>query len=239
MVFGQRAPFDFSPPTIWDAGTGAGHTAFFLIRKYPCARLLGTDLDSEMIRRCRVIAARTQNARVEFCEEDLVQTARRPEYDLVICFEVLEHIEDYDTAVHNLSSSLSAGGILIIHTPAKGRFNGEEGGRFGLRRFGEKPPSPVSREKGQYHVHPGFEIGQLEECLTRHGLMVERSEFTFGVLAMFAHTIYEKTRSRSLCMLLSFPFLMLMGLIDWFLHRKEGGGILVVARKPNVIPDCQ
>src|SRR4029077_12740410 len=54
---------DFYPLTIWDAGCGEGHTTFMLSRRFPDARITGTDLDIMNINRCRFIAksARTKN----------------------------------------------------------------------------------------------------------------------------------------------------------------------------------
>ena len=38
-------------------------------------------------------------------------------YDLITCYETIEHIKNYETAIKNLYSLLKAGGILLISSP--------------------------------------------------------------------------------------------------------------------------
>lgn len=224
----QAIPPDFLPEAIWDAGCGAGHTSFYLARRFPMAKVLGTDLNPQMIKRCRQIVERSGATRLKFDAGDLAETKYENVYDLVICFEVLEHIEDYDVAVRNLSASLKPGGHLIIHSPAAGRFQESD---FGIRQFRSISAYPATLERGQYHVRPGFQLADLAKAFERREMIIERAEHTFGVLAMHAHTIYELTRSHPFYAFATFPLLMGGGLVDWHLPRHEGGGLLLRARK--------
>lgn len=227
----EAIPLGFSPKTIWDAGCGAGHTTFFLARRFPAARVTGTDLNPRLVAWCRQIARLSNTYRIDFAVQDLTESWFENAYDLVVCFEVLEHITDYDRAIQNLSLALRTGGYLIVHTPAAGRFQAPD---FGLRRFSSKPntPSPA-HEKGQFHVRPGFRLKDLIQSLQHHGLEIDSAKYTFGPLTMFAHTLYELTRSRSFYMVVTYPFLMGIASLEWHLSRsrQDGGGLLVWARK--------
>lgn len=57
----------------------------------------------------------------EICSiHDLINTYGRNNFDIVICTEVLEHIEDWKRAIHNLKGIISPGGILLLTTVTKG-----------------------------------------------------------------------------------------------------------------------
>lgn len=223
----KNLPKDFIPVNIWDAGCGGGHTTFFLAHHYPNATVIGTDINSNIVEQCKTILSREQTSNISFDICDAAEANLESTFDLIVCFEVLEHIDDYKKAIQKLSAALRPGGYLILHTPAAGKFQSSE---FGLRRFAKLVHASPTLEKGQYHVREGFQDVELEDCFIKNGLILEIRR-TFGPLAMFAHTIYERTRSRTLSMIITFPFLMGMGILDWYLPKREGGGLLVCAQK--------
>lgn len=225
----KSLPAGFQPERVWDAGCGEGQSSFYLARRYPQAKVVGTDMRRESVSRCQRIAQQTGQLNVSFCRSDLVAepSARPQECDLIICFEVLEHIHDFQSALYVLAGSLSAGGLLLIHTPAAGRF---QSARYGLRRYFHET-ADREPEAGQYHVRPGFELEALAKAVASTGLTVTHAEYTFGSLAMLAHTIYEVARSRSKSWQLSLlPALMALGWLDAHRKRHEGGGLLLAAR---------
>jgi hypothetical protein len=100
--------------------------------------------------------------------------------------------------------------------PAAGQF---QSATYGLRRYfqGTDHREP---EPGQYHVRPGFELAALAEAVESTGLTVIQADYTFGSIAMLAHTIYELTRSHSKLWQLSvLPALMAIGWLE--AHRKR------------------
>lgn len=226
----SRALPEIRPATIWDAGCGKGQTSFYLLRRYPNAQLYGTDIFPTMVEYCRDIAARQGITRAQFETGDLTEATQSEQYDLITCFEVLEHIDDYRTALRNLIRALRPGGYLIIHTPSAGLYTSES---FGLRRAFHKPP-PVNghRQKGQYHVRDGFDKDELVNACRDLGVNVELATYTFGALAMHAHTVYEITRSRAWPTLLTFLPLFSLGYVDSNLPHSRGGGILLRLKKP-------
>jgi|SRR5271157_1644517 len=218
----------YQPANIWDAGCGDGQSTFSLAKSYPSSTISGTDISANSIDHCKAILKKSPIDNVSFDLCDLMDTSYENRFDLIVCFEVLEHIEDYEAVIQKFSKALRPNGYLIIHTPAEGRFQSSE---FGFRKWAKSPESPLIKEKGQYHVRSGFCLPDLVLSLENYGLTPELAQHTFGPFAMLSHTIYELSRSRSVYMIGTFPFLYGIGLIDWYLPKKAGGGLLIRARK--------
>jgi len=85
----------------------------------------GVDIDADLLRnleqdddsRCRFILADVQG-------EDFVDRTAGIAVDTVVCFNVLEHLDDDARAISNLLNTLRPGGYLLIFVPAfPGLFN--------------------------------------------------------------------------------------------------------------------
>jgi 2-polyprenyl-3-methyl-5-hydroxy-6-metoxy-1,4-benzoquinol methylase len=216
-----------SPRTIWDAGCGTGQITFMLGRLYPNASIIGTDILDQAVYTCRQIAQRQGITRLSFEQSNLLESQMRDQFNMVVCFEVLEHIDDYQAALQRLAAALRDNGRLIIHTPAAGKYTSDT---FGLRRICSNRQQDT-RPIFQRHARPGFEREALHQAIQKVGLEIELSRYTFGELAMHAHTIYEITRHRTALRLLTFPILIMLGVVDAMHQPQVGGGLLICARK--------
>ena len=230
QLLSRLLPEDFHPAAIWDAGCGEGHTTFMLARRYPNAQITGTDLNVINIDRCRLIAKNGETNNVVFSQGDLTKESYKA--DLVICFEVLEHIENYRDALQNLTASLRPGGFLVIHTPADNVYQTET---FGLRSFMKNGhEGHLKHGDGHDHVRPGFVLAQLKREIADLGLDVIKANYTFGRASMHAHTIYEWTRSRSkVWQIMTLLPLMSVASLEELLPIRTGGGILIVAQSAS------
>ena len=52
---------------------------------------------------------------------NLVFEFGKEQFDIVVCMETLEHVEDWRLAISNLKTILKPGGIMIISAPIPGR----------------------------------------------------------------------------------------------------------------------
>jgi 2-polyprenyl-3-methyl-5-hydroxy-6-metoxy-1,4-benzoquinol methylase len=92
---------------------------------FSLSRMLGFDCEQRLLDRAK--AKNIRNA--EFKWLDLNQIVEVDErFDLVSCFETLEHVGNYRNAFRNLFMHLSEGGILVISVP-------NEIGPVGLLKF--------------------------------------------------------------------------------------------------------
>lgn len=103
---------------ILDIGCGIGTIDFYLADK--CKHLLGIDVSKGAIKVCR------ENSRVlglekklEFKQSNFPVQNLLGQFNLIICSEVLEHLENDRQAVKTVFKLLSSGGVVIFSVPSQ------------------------------------------------------------------------------------------------------------------------
>ncbi|MEK6272405.1 MAG: class I SAM-dependent methyltransferase [Actinomycetota bacterium] len=124
---------------VLDAGCGVGYGAEMIARA-GASRVVGIDLSPEAIA--------TASERVgEVADFQVGDVQDLPfddgSFDLVVCFEVLEHLEDPEPTITALKAVLREGGLLIVSSPNRGVY----------------PPG------NPYHLHE-FTLEELRDALT-------------------------------------------------------------------------
>ena len=124
---------------VLDAGCGVGYGAEMIARA-GASRVVGIDLAPEAI----ATASERAGELADFQVGD-VQDLPFDEgsFDLVVCFEVLEHLEDPEPAITALKGVLREGGLLIVSSPNRGVY----------------PPG------NPHHLHE-FTLEELRDALT-------------------------------------------------------------------------
>jgi SAM-dependent methyltransferase len=98
---------------VLDAGCGTGYGSE-LLASQGAAEVLGVDVDADAIDS----ASRSDSRRATFAVADLRELpADLGEFDVVVCFEVLEHIAEPEAALDRLAAVLRTGGILVVSSP--------------------------------------------------------------------------------------------------------------------------
>jgi SAM-dependent methyltransferase len=171
-------------------------------------------------------------------------------FRLILCSEVLEHLEDDNAAVSEIARVLADDGTAVITVPYTGL------GVIGfLELFGIKTvhdfPGP------ECHVRPGYDESSLSELLARHELEVIRHAYYlrfFTKLAVdavsLAHLVYQRVVHRRRAWTWSdaaeaesgaafklfrsiFPVLVGFCRLDRLIPRSRGFGFVVEVRKRN------
>jgi trans-aconitate methyltransferase len=215
-------PANRSYREILDAGCGLGVFSFNLARRFPQANVLGIDLIASMVRSAEHIRDRAGIPNVRFEAADIAGMNGGRQFDLAVCVDILEHIEDDDAALHALYRTLRNGGILVLHVPTL------------YRRY------PVWKKSLNFdvatHVRAGYEMEDILGKVHRAGFDVQKSGYTYGFLETLANNIsYMITRARmqnQRLYALAFPFLNLISWLGAGARPKElGAGIYVVAQR--------
>lgn len=100
---------------VLDAGCGSGWGSRLLVEA-GASQVVGIDIDPDAIDQSR---SRTSEA--EFIEADLQQLPFEADsFDVIVCFETLEHTHDASVALDNLVRVLADDGYLFVSSPNPG-----------------------------------------------------------------------------------------------------------------------
>jgi SAM-dependent methyltransferase len=98
---------------VLDAGCGVGYGSVMLARA-GASEVVGVDLSDKAV----VAAAAGAPANATFLTGDVHALPFEDDrFDLVVCFEVIEHVEGQDEVIAELARVLAPGGILALSSP--------------------------------------------------------------------------------------------------------------------------
>jgi len=129
---------------VLDYGCGAGYGASTLMRA-GARRVVGIDWAPEAI---SFAAAHFGGPGVAFCVGDCLSSPlRREGFDVVVAYEVIEHVDDHRQFLAEVRRLLSPGGVFLVSTPNKKTYREDAAGG----------PNP-------FHVHE-LDLGELRGAL--------------------------------------------------------------------------
>lgn len=226
----QYAAENTGTENILDAGSGFGQYTWRMWKINKSWKILGIDVKEEQIDDCNKFISNTKAAgKVSFRVADLTTYKEDEKYDLVLCVDVMEHIENDRAVFSNFFSSLRSNGWLIISTPS------------------DKGGSDVHEENGhsfiEEHVRDGYGMDDITEKLQSAGFSDIKSGYTYGIPGKISWKISMKypilmlNTSLILAIILPFyyilalPFMLILNYLDVRLKHGEGSGLLVIAKK--------
>ncbi len=215
---------------ILDAGSGFGQYDRFMLRRFPNASIHAVDVKEDYLQDCRYyFEKQISRGRIRFEMHDLVADDLPPEsYDLALCVDVLEHIEDDTGVMRRIRKALRPGGIFIMHSPS--HYSEEDAGEDEF--FVDE------------HARAGYSKEDLSEKLKASGLEPVSLRYSYGNWGHRAWVMLIKvpmlwfTRF-GMVTLLWLPFYYLLTLLpglammamDRRADNERGTGILGIARK--------
>jgi len=97
---------------ILEVGCGIGVISSYLAEKYTC-NVVGIDLDSKQIKKAK--KNNIENEYLEFNIADVTKLAfEDKEFDIILSFDVLHHIPNWNQALHEIIRVLKPEGFFII-----------------------------------------------------------------------------------------------------------------------------
>jgi 2-polyprenyl-3-methyl-5-hydroxy-6-metoxy-1,4-benzoquinol methylase len=100
--------------TVLDLASGSGYGSFLLATEGKASEVVACDLDQSAIRYGN---ARYSHPRVKRFVENAEEFQRPDYFDVVVSFETIEHLQNYQKFLQNVRTSLVNNGKLIISTP--------------------------------------------------------------------------------------------------------------------------
>ena len=157
---------------LYDAGAGFGQYSYWLSSRSSHWRITAVDVKEEQVADCNAFFTRIGRPRVRFMLDDVTTHTRPSAYDLVVCVDVMEHIEEDEAALRCYSSSLKPGGMLIISTPSD--LGGSDVHEEGEGSFIEE------------HVRDGYNIDDIRDKCLRNGFRWVEARYSYGAPGKFS-----------------------------------------------------
>lgn len=209
-------------PTILDAGCGDGFYSLYLARTAPYLSVHAVDIDRDRVQRAQQIGLRLGLKNLHFTTKSLLDLADENKYDLIVCVDVLEHIEQDSEVLSRLAVALKPGAKLVIHVPQSDQRHLLEPGRD-WRRYG--------------HVREGYSLDNLKILLQEVGLEALDNRHSFGAFGALSADLDEYFCGFKPLWLLILPVILGLAWLDVHVPNWRGNGLLVVAGKPAVAMD--
>ncbi|MBU2446172.1 MAG: class I SAM-dependent methyltransferase [Bacteroidetes bacterium] len=215
--------------SVYDAGTGFGQYSYFIATKFPQSKIRAIDVKEEYIADCKEFFSSQKLNHVSFNIEDLTKIEHTEKFDLIICVDVMEHIEDDVKVFKNFFTALKPNGIVIINTPSV--FGGSDVHSHEEESFiGEHFRTGYSKEDFTQKLESvGFKMRKLNytygfwgDKAWRLGIKIPILLANFSKLLILILPIYY---------LITFPFTLILMFLDFKSDVEFGTGIIVSARK--------
>lgn len=214
---------------IYDAGAGFGQYSYWLSSRNPSWKITALDVKEEQVADCNAFFQRIGRPQVRSQVGDVTTHVAPDRYDLVVCVDVMEHIEEDEKAMRNYATSLKPGGMLIISTPS------DQGGSD---VHGEGEASFIEE-----HVRDGYNIVDVEQKLRRNGFSRVEARYSYGNPGKISWRLSMKwpllmlNASRLFFIVLPFYYLIaypiayVLNWLDVSMTHSTGTGLIVRAWK--------
>ena len=211
--------FKKNPKNILDAGSGIGAYSIWLAKNFNKASVTGGEIDKNKLNSSEIIKKQLHLKNVDFIYFDITKTHRKPIYDLIICIDVLEHIDRYETVLKNFYDLLQNNGYVYIHVPQPNQ----------KRIF-----SSFKKWRHEDHVREGIARIDLENSLKKLGFKIIESRNTFGFFGKLAWELNHMSLSENFFIAgVTYPLLYGIAKMDLWHKNKNGLGIAVLVKKIN------
>ncbi len=214
---------------VLDAGFGFGQYTYRMAKSLNYQNIDAVDLKDEQVADCDGFFRKVNIPNVHFQTGDLTLFVRPEKYDLVLCVDVMEHIEEDVQVLTNYCQSLKKGGMLLISTPS------DQGGSDvhddGETSFIEE------------HVRDGYGVDDMANKLKTAGFSHWDIQFSYGrwgriswLLSMkYPMLMLNKTSLFFILLplyyLITYPFAFVFNALDVRVHNPKGTGLIVKAWK--------
>lgn len=214
---------------VLDAGAGFGQYTYWISRKNRKFSILAVDVKEEQVCDCNKFFRAIGHDNVLFKIEDLTQFTKPEAFDLVLCVDVMEHIEEDVLVMSNYHKSLKEGGMLLISTPS------DQGGSD----VHEDDDSSFIEE----HVRDGYGVQEMKDKLKEAGFSKVKVHFQYGTPGKISWRISMKWPMKMLNIskafliilpfyyLIFYPISFVLNFIDTTSAHPTGTGLVVLAWK--------
>jgi SAM-dependent methyltransferase len=223
-----------APMSVLDAGSGFGQYDYYMASRHKNWQIKGVDVKPEQIADCNAFFSKAGLTNAHFAEADLTTFNEPEQYDLILCVDVMEHIEEDEKVLHNFYRSLKKGGTLLISTPS------DQGGSDVHHHDHEEGGEHSFIDE---HVRDGYGIEEIKEKMKRAGFSETKAYYQYGApgnlgwkLSMkypiiMLNTSYLFFVILPFYYLVTMPFVLVLNSWDVMKSHSTGTGLIAMAKK--------
>ncbi len=177
---------------ILDAGSGFGQYDYYLASRNSNWNILGLDVKQEQVDDCNGFFSKIGLNNASFAFGDLTKLNKTNEFNMVLCVDVMEHIEEDELVLKNFHSALVDGGMLLVSTPS------DKGGSDVHHDHDHHHEADGSHSFIDEHVRDGYGIEEISDKMKGAGFSRTEVYYEYGKPGKLAWKLSMK-----------FPILML------------------------------
>ncbi len=224
------------PQKILDAGSGFGQYVYYLASRNKYWDIKGVDVKDEQIDDCNGFFQTIGLTNTHFEVADLTRFEEANTYDMILCVDVMEHIEEDEQVFQNFCKSLKKGGMLLVSTPS------DQGGSD-VHHHDHDHENDGSQSFIDEHVRDGYGIEEIAAKMKAAGFTKTEVHYQYGRPGKLAWKISMKFPIIMLntsyvffillpfYYMLFFPFALLLNYFDVRIQHKTGTGVVAKAWK--------
>lgn len=207
---------------ILDAGTGFGHNAYWLSCQQERFSVLAIDDRKERVCSGNSFVRDSQRSNLLFRTMKITELDEPEAFDLIVCTETLECIDDDEHALSNLHESLRTGGLMI--TTVNRKYRSENFEECEVKRCGYRMNDLKEkfRASGFHHVKAHYTSGKSGRLAQQVGVTIPLKMLRLTRLFVLLLPFYFA---------LAIPTSVILNWLDSHTAHGSGQGILVLARK--------
>ncbi len=172
--------------------------------------------------------------RVQFFQQNLEDFPKASEVDLLLCVGTLQYVGDDRLVLKNFFNTLKINGLLVLYVPVNGRT------LLPLYRHYSTKTTHYENAQQRRRI---YSLPEILEKTTAAGLTIVGKKFTYGAPGILAHEVYSLLLMGIgnagrlawffvLLLLPALPFILIFNGLDYFfLPKKDGNGVLILAKK--------
>lgn len=214
---------------ILDAGSGFGQHTYYLSKFSDKYCILAVDVKEEQVSDCNRFFNQIGKENVLFKIADLTKFQKPSTFDLIVCVDVMEHIEEDVLVMQNYQRSLKEGGMLLISTPSDQ--GGSDVHADGASSFIDE------------HVRDGYNKQEIKEKLKSAGFSRVKAHYSYGTPGKISWRLSMKYPMQMLNFsklsffilpfyyMLTFPLCLVLNFLDSRQAHDSGTGLIVLAWK--------
>jgi 2-polyprenyl-3-methyl-5-hydroxy-6-metoxy-1,4-benzoquinol methylase len=208
---------------ILDAGSGEGASLTIVqARRFNESQFVAVDLYQKGPSKQHLPIP----SNISFVKKDLFKYVGTNQHDVIVCLDVLEHIDNYRKILSLFYEWLKPDGKLIVHVPSAHQI------RYLTKNDLLKNTNRKQR-LGDYHVRTGFESEEILKDIQNAGFNVFYRRYTFSAFTWFSKELFSIFEKKSLpgIGIMMLPFIWFSAKAESLLELRRGNGILIVAKK--------